>query len=146
MFDSWDDYAKAVFNPAASTYDMIMEADEGIRQHEKEAKQQKREQAQKDAEAKAKLADKRRSEQDKEAAHEKDLTDKYGKDMADDILSGKTTEQAAAAATGTTPAASSNGVVSVGSEGMGADNSKLIIGAVAVVLLGAAVYAGTRRK
>jgi len=51
MFDSWDDYIKAVFNPAASTYDMIMEAETGFRDQSAKSKENKRHQAEADAES-----------------------------------------------------------------------------------------------
>jgi hypothetical protein len=56
MFDSWDDYALAVFNPAASSYNMITEGYAGIKEQEQLDKENKRDSAIADAEAEAEVA------------------------------------------------------------------------------------------
>ena len=56
MFDSWDDYALAVFNPAASSYNMITEGYAGIKEQDQLNKENKRDSAIADAEAEAEVA------------------------------------------------------------------------------------------
>jgi cobalamin biosynthesis Mg chelatase CobN len=148
MFDSWDDYAKAIFNPAASTYDMIVETDEAIKKSKQQAEQNKRDKAEKDAATKKKLAEQAREEREEqrkaeeaEAKHRKELEEEYGEELAEEVL-GSTTPAASAAKSTTTGAVS----IPTGSSLTGTDNTKLIFGGVAAALLVGAIYMGGRKK